>query len=460
VSQGKSCCIFDLNLYGKGNYMSDFDMLMQKIHDKTVKIGVIGLGYVGLPLAVAFALNDIEVLGFEKDENKTKAVNTAENYIGDIKGADLSKVVLESRKLFATNDFSRISECAAVLICVPTPLDKFKKPDMSYIEQACIDIGKNMKSGTFVSLESTTYPTTTEGFMKPVIERESGLQEGKGFWLCYSPERVDPGNKDYKTENTPKVIGALGREAKQLAIELYGLAIKHLHMVSSPRVAEMVKILENTYRLVNISLINELALFSGKMDIDIWEVIEAAKTKPYGFQAFYPGPGIGGHCIPLDPFYLEHIARNYNFELSMIHTAGAINDRMPHRMMNKISFALNRHKKAMNGSTILFLGIAYKSDVNDTRESPALLVMEQVAKKGARVLYHDPYVSEVIDNHGNHYVGSELTNELISNADCIVFTTNHSCFDATQVIEKAKLVVDLRNVVKHITIENGKIFKL
>jgi UDP-N-acetyl-D-glucosamine dehydrogenase len=435
-------------------------VILKKISDKTVKIGVIGLGYVGLPLAVAFARNGVEVLGFEKSDNKTKAINAARNYISDVADADLTRVVLETKKLSATTDFSKIKECDAIIICVPTPLDKFKKPDMSFIEQSCIDIAKNMRSGTFISLESTTYPTTTENFMKPVIERESGMREGKDFWLCFSPERVDPGNKDYKTDNTPKVVGALGEEAKQIAIALYSIAIQHLHIVSSPRIAEMVKILENTYRLVNISLINELALLSGKMNIDIWEVIEAAKTKPYGFQAFYPGPGIGGHCIPLDPFYLEHIAKNYNFELSMIHTAGAVNDRMPHRMMNKISFALNRYKKSINGSTILFLGVAYKPDIDDARESPALLVMEQVKKKGAMVLYHDPYIAEVTDEHGNPYTCSELNDELIARADCVVFTTNHSCFDAKRITEKAKLVVDMRNVVKNVAIENKKVFKL
>jgi len=434
--------------------------ILKKISDKSIKIGVIGLGYVGLPLAVTFARNGLGILGFEKSKEKAEAVNVARNYISDVTDADLTKVVFEEKKLSATTDFSRIKECDAIIICVPTPLDKFKKPDMNFIEQSCIDIGRNMKSGMFISLESTTYPTTTEDFMKPVIERESGLQEGKDFWLCFSPERVDPGNKDYKTENTPKVVGALGEEAKQIAVALYGLAIQHLHIVSSPRVAEMVKILENTYRLINISLINELALLSGKMDIDIWEVIEAAKTKPYGFQAFYPGPGIGGHCIPLDPFYLEHIAKNYNFNLSMIHAAGAINDLMPYRMMNKISFALNRHKKALNGSTVLFLGVAYKPDIDDARESPALLVMEQVKKKGARVLYHDPYILEVTDEHGNHYISSELTDELITEVDCIVFTTNHSCFDAERIIEKTKLIVDMRNVVKHVAIEDGKVFKL
>jgi UDP-N-acetyl-D-glucosamine dehydrogenase len=440
--------------------MKTKELLLKKICEKKIIIGVIGLGYVGFPLAVVFAKNDIEVLGFEKNAKKTRAVNNAQNYINDVTDGDLLNVVLETKKLSATTDFSRIKECDAIIICVPTPLDNFKKPDMAYIEQSCIDIGKNMKSGTFISLESTTYPTTTENFMTPSIEKESGLKEGKDFWLCFSPERVDPGNKEYKTDNTPKIVGALGDDAKEIAGAIYSLAIKHLHIVSSPRAAEMVKILENTYRLVNISLINELALLSGKMNIDIWEVIEAAKTKPYGFQAFYPGPGIGGHCIPLDPFYLEHIAKNFNFELSMIHTAGAINDRMPHRMMNKISFALNRHKKSMNGSTILFLGVAYKPDIDDARESPALLIMEMVAKKGARVLYHDPYISEVIDDHGNKYAGCELTDKLIEDADCVVFTTNHSCFDAEKIIKKAKLVVDMRNAVKSVKIEDGKVFKL
>jgi UDP-N-acetyl-D-glucosamine dehydrogenase len=440
--------------------MSHFEKIMEKIADHSVCIGIIGLGYVGLPLAVTFAQRGVAVLGFEKNEKKMDAVNNAENYINDIDDIDLVKTALEIKSLSATNDFSRIRECDAVIICVPTPLDKFKKPDMSYIEAACVDIGKNMKAGTFISLESTTYPTTTENFMKPIIEQTSGLREGKDFWLCFSPERVDPGNKDYKTGNTPKVVGALGEEAKKIAAALYNIAIQNLHLVSSPKVAEMVKILENTYRLINISLINELALLSGKMDIDIWEAIEAAKTKPYGFQAFYPGPGIGGHCIPLDPFYLEHIAKNYDFDLSMIHTAGAINNLMPYRMMNKIAFALNRHKKAMNGSTILFLGIAYKPDIDDVRESPALLVMEQTARKGANVLYHDPYIPEFVDEHGSKYTGVELSDEAVGAADCVVFTTNHSCFDVRRIVEKAQLVVDTRNAVKYVAIETNKVFKL
>ena len=444
---------------GDSREMSLYNELMSKIETNSVVIGVIGLGYVGLPLAVTFAKKDIKVIGFEKSDQKALMVNNGENYIGDVNDNDL-KLVVQKQLLSATTDFTRIKECDAVMICVPTPLDKFKKPDMSYIENSCIDIAKNMKKGTFISLESTTYPTTTENFMKPIIERESGMKEGIDFWLCFSPERVDPGNNNYKTENTPKVVGGLGEEAQKIGIALYSKAIQHIYPVSSPRAAEMVKILENTYRLINISLINELALLAGKMDINIWEVIEAAKTKPYGFQAFYPGPGIGGHCIPLDPFYLEYIAKGFNFDLTMINCAGNINNLMPYRMMNKIAFALNRHKKPMNGSTVLFLGVAYKPDIDDARESPALLVMEQVAKKGAYVIYHDPYIPEVIDEHGHLWKGVELTDEIINSADCVVFTTNHSCFDVDHIVEKAQLVVDTRNAVKQVHIEDGKVFKL
>ena len=440
--------------------MSNFDSIINKIKNNTEVVGVIGLGYVGLPLAVSFAKKGVQVLGFEKSQDKTDFVNRAKNYIGDVKDDDLVKVVKGTQKLSATTDFSRIKECDAVIICVPTPLDHFKKPDMKFIEQSCIDIGKYMKSGTFISLESTTYPTTTEDFIRPIIEKESGLEEGKDFWLCFSPERVDPGNKDYKTDNTPKVVGALGEDAQKIAVALYSKAIQYLCPVSSPRVAEMVKILENTYRLINISLINELALLAGKMDINIWEVIDAAKSKPYGFQAFYPGPGIGGHCIPLDPFYLEHIAKGFNFDLTMINTAGNINNQMPHKMMNKIMYALNRKQKAMNGATILFLGVAYKPDIDDPRESPALLVMEECAKKRANVLYHDPYIHECIDDNGKKWVGTDLTDALLAKADCVVFTTNHSCFDIEHIVEKSTLVVDLRNAVKTVHIEDGKVFKL
>jgi len=439
--------------------MKDYERIIESIEARSIKVGIIGLGYVGLPLAVAFARNGLTVLGFEKSEKKIQNINASRNYIGDVDDSELAALV-SSGKLSATADYTRISECQAMIICVPTPLDKFKKPEMSYIQDSCTEIGQFMKKGTFISLESTTYPTTTEDFMKPIIERESGLKEGEGFWLCYSPERVDPGNKTFKTDNTPKVVGGLGSEAQRIAMALYGVAIQRLYPVSSPRVAEMVKILENTYRLINISLINELALLAGRMDINIWEVIEAAKTKPYGFQAFYPGPGIGGHCIPLDPFYLEYIAKGFNFDLTMINTAGNINNLMPYRMMNKIAFALNRNRKAMNGSRILFLGVAYKPDIDDARESPALLVMDLVARKGGLVSYHDPLIPEAVDEHGKKWISVELTDQAIAEADCVVFTTNHACFDVDHIVSTARLVVDTRNAVRGVDIENSKVFKL
>lgn len=421
--------------------------LLQKIASNTETIGVIGLGYVGLPLAVSFAQTGVKVIGFDKSSDKVDKINNGENYIKDIRDAVLREVV-GNIKLTATTDFTRIKECDALLICVPTPLDKFRKPDMSYIESACIAIGLNMKPGTFISLESTTYPTTTEDFMLPIIERESGLKHGEDFWLAYSPERVDPGNTSFHTKNTPKVLGAITTEGLEIGKKIYAKAIDSLHLVSSPKVAEMVKILENTYRLVNISLINELALLSGKMGIDIWEVIEAAKTKPFGFQAFYPGPGIGGHCIPLDPFYLEHIAKKYDFDLSMIHTAGHINMRMPHYMVIKISTALNSHKKPVNGSKILFLGVAYKPNIDDARESPALEIMDIIAKKGGEVSYHDPYISSVETGQALSLQSVELTHETLNDADCVVITTNHSAFDAEMIQQHARLIVDLRNLIK------------
>ncbi|MBI38504.1 MAG: UDP-N-acetyl-D-glucosamine dehydrogenase [Leptospiraceae bacterium] len=436
--------------------MADYKKLINKIEKNEALVGVLGLGYVGLPLAVLFARKGVHVLGFEKSEKKTEMVNSAQNYIGDVEDHELAQVI-ESGFLTATTDFSRIAECQAIIICVPTPLDKFKKPDMSYIERACQEIGRVMKPGTFISLESTTYPTTTEEFMLPILEKESGLKHGDDFWVCYSPERVDPGNREFKTENTPKVVGGLGDEAQEIAMALYSRAIAQLHAVSNPRIAEMVKILENTYRLVNISLINEMALLSGKMGINIWEVIEAANTKPYGFQAFYPGPGIGGHCIPLDPFYLEYIAKNFNFDLTMIHTAGHIDNLMPHRMTIKINTALNRHKKAINGSTVLFLGVAYKPNISDERESPALKIMDEVAKKGGLVQYHDPFVPEVHTDEGNRYESMPLSDEILKEADCVVVTTNHSGFDIPEIIERANLVVDLRNAVPT---ASDKVYKL
>ena len=493
--------------------------LLNKITSNKEVVGIIGLGYVGLPLAVNFAEAGVKTLGFDKNPDKVDKINHGKNYIEDIRDAKLKEVV-DNVALSATTDFSRMAECDALLICVPTPLDRFRKPDMSYIESACRDIGRYMKPGTFICLESTTYPTTTEDFMLPIIEEASkenkllvslqsteeqdnliplepnepnepneqhkhsntqtlknsnlpagrqvlpagrqaspagrqaspagrqAFKHGIDFWLAFSPERVDPGNKEFHTRNTPKVLGALSPDGLEIGIALYKRAIDHIYPVSSPRVAEMVKILENTYRLVNISLINELALLAGKMDINIWEVIEAAKTKPFGFQAFYPGPGIGGHCIPLDPFYLEHIAKRYNFDLSMIHAAGHINMRMPHYSYIKIATALNRHKKSVNGSNILFLGVAYKPNINDERESPALEIIDIVIHKGGNVSYHDPYIPSITTMDGIRLESVPLTQEALREADCVVITTNHKSFDAEYIKENSDMIVDFRNMIK------------
>jgi UDP-N-acetyl-D-glucosamine dehydrogenase len=452
--------------------------ILQKIQTNTETVGIIGLGYVGLPLAVAFAEASVKTLGFDKNPGKVKDISNGKSYISDISDVVLREVV-HNGKLEVTTNFSRLQECDAILICVPTPLDKFRKPDMSYIEAACTSIGHNMKPGTFICLESTTYPTTTEDFVLPIIEENiktnvnfnasvtlservpantAGVEGSNlpltggtrgAFWLAYSPERVDPGNTEFNTRNTPKILGALTPDGLEIGTAIYSKAIEHIHPVSSPRVAEMVKILENTYRFVNISLINELALLAGKMDINIWEVIEAAKTKPFGFQAFYPSPGIGGHCIPLDPFYLEHIAKRFDFDLSMIHTAGHINMRMPHYMSVKIATALNRHKKAINGSKILFLGVAYKPDISDYRESPALKIMDTVAKKGAEVSYHDPYIPTLTTTVGKEYFSNDLTETVLTAADVVVLTTNHSQFDVVFIRKHSRLIVDLRNMIKH-----------
>ena len=429
--------------------------LIAKIENREVLVGILGLGYVGLPLAVTFARKGIRVLGFEKSEEKASRANSGDNYIADVANEDLA-AVLSDGSFEATTDFSRIKECDAAIICVPTPLDRFKKPDLTYVEDAAREIGLRMKPGTFVCLESTTFPTTTENVLNPILEQESGLSCGEGFFLAYSPERVDPGNKEWKTANTPKVIGAMSEEGLEVALALYGSCVASLHPVSSPRIAEMVKILENSYRLVNISLMNELALLSGKMGINIWEVIEAAKTKPYGFQAFYPGPGIGGHCIPLDPFYLEYIAKQYDFELSMIHTAGHIDLLMPHRMTIKITSALNRHKKSVNGSRILFLGVAYKPDIADERESPALKIMDEVIGKGAQVDYYDPYVPRVATGHGRE-LASVADLDGVGEYDCVVVSTKHSVVDYGTVLGRARLIVDLQNVFPE---ASGRVYKL
>ena len=437
--------------------MTNKEQILEKITSNEAIVGIIGLGYVGLPLAVSFAQANIKVIGFDKNPEKVRKINSGENYIGDITEQELQSVV-NGEYLIATDRFDRIFECNVLIICVPTPLDIFKKPDMSYIESACREIGQNMKPGTFISLESTTSPTTTENLMMPILERESGLKQGVDFWLAYSPERVDPGNDTYKTKNPPKVLGAMSDDGLEIGEAIYKKAIQNVHLVSSPRVAEMVKILENTYRLINISLINELALLAGKMDINIWEVIDAAKTKPFGFQAFYPGPGIGGHCIPLDPFYLEYIAKQYDFDLTMIHTAGHINMRMPHYMYIKIASALNKKHKSVSGSKILFLGVAYKPNIDDERESPALEIIDTVTAKGGLVSYNDPYIPMIKTHNGVSLKSVELTPETLSRADIVVITTNHKDYDSDFIMKHSNLIVDLRNLMT--PDDKNKVFKL
>ena len=436
------------------HYMTKKERILKKIEDESIIVGIIGLGYVGLPLAVTFAKNNIYIIGFEKSFEKIEQIRRGCSYIDDIDDADVA-ATCKSGYLRVTSDFTEIAKCEAILICVPTPLDQFKEPDMSHIKESCKAIARNMQPGTFICLESTTYPTTTEDFLLPILENESGMtHENTDFWLAFSPERVDPGNTEYTIENTPKVFGAVTDEGKEIGIALYSKAIRQMHPVSSPRVAEMVKILENTYRLINISLINELALLSGKMKIDMWEVIEAAKTKPYGFHPFYPGPGIGGHCIPLDPFYLEYIAKKFDFDLTMIHTAGHIENLMAHRMAIKIASALNSHEKCINGSRILFVGAAYKADISDFRESPAVKIMREIIQKGGKVEYYDPHVPslEVIDRRME-----SINHPSFDDYDLVVITANHSVFNFEQVYQESKLIVDLKNTIKE---RSEKVFRL
>ena len=422
--------------------------ILKKIDSGTVIVGIMGLGYVGLPLAVTFAGKDIAVIGFELSDEKVAAINEGRNYVCDVKDSELKEAVKKGT-LIATKDFPRIAECDAIIICVPTPLNKFKQPDMSYIESACMEIGNHMSPGTFISLESTTYPTTTEKFMLPILEnKKSGYTHGREFWLAYSPERVDPGNSQYNTENITKVLGAMTKDGQEIGMALYGKAIQSIHPVSNPRAAEMTKILENTYRLVNISLINELALLCGKMKINIWEVIEAAKTKPFGFNGFYPGPGIGGHCIPIDPYFLEFIAKEYDFNLTMIHAAGQFDTLMAHRMTIKITSALNKNNKSLNGSKVFFIGVAYKADIDDVRESPAIRIINEVVNKGGEVCYHDPYIPEITTVLGQKVVSNPLDAGILEQQDCVVIATDHSCIDWKLVQNHSGLIVDLRNAIK------------
>ncbi len=423
--------------------------LLEKIKNKTLTMGVVGLGYVGLPLAVEKAKAGFHTIGFDVQKHKVDMVNEGENYIGDVVNEDLAEIV-NSGMLRATSDFSFVKDVDFIAICVPTPLDAYQQPDVSYLKASTESISKYLKQGSIVVLESTTYPGTTEELIKPILEKGSGLKCGKDFYLGFSPERVDPGNKQYKTKNTPKVVGAIGDDAKEVIAAVYSAVLaSEVYTVSSPAVAEMEKILENTYRNINIGLVNELAVLCNRMNINIWEVIDAAKTKPYGFQAFYPGPGLGGHCIPLDPYYLTWKAREYDFHTSMIETSMIINDRMPEYTVDRAGEILNEFEKSLKGSKILVLGVSYKSDIDDYRESPALEVIEILKKKEADVIFFDPLIPEY--KHKNQiYQGLTEMPKDLGQYDLILLLSANSQFDYQDITDHAQVVFDTRNAFANI----------
>ncbi|HEV2705883.1 MAG TPA: nucleotide sugar dehydrogenase [Pyrinomonadaceae bacterium] len=425
--------------------------LINLISRRAARIGVIGLGYVGLPLAVEFAHKGFNATGFEVDSAKAEAINRGQSYIGDVSSSAVGELVA-AKRLCATTDFDDLSGCDCIIICVPTPLRKTKEPDISYIMAAATEIQKRLRRGQLVILESTTYPGTTDEVLLPMFE-EGGLRLDEDFLLAFSPERVDPGNPQFQTHNIPKVVGGCTQDSTDAAATLYAQIVNDVHAVSSARVAEAAKLLENTFRAVNIGMANEMARLCYALDIDTWEVIRAAATKPFGFMPFYPGPGIGGHCIPLDPHYLSWKARQHGFDSRFIGLAEEVNSRMPEHVVQLVSDGLNDDRKAMNGAHVLILGVAYKKDINDMRESPALSIIDLLRKKGSDVRYHDPYVAEVRfdDAHtvggGDPLTSVELTDEELRAADCVVIVTDHSGVDYRRVCQLSSLIVDTRNAL-------------
>ena len=418
-------------------------ILEEKIRQRTARVGVVGLGYVGLPLAVEFAKAGFSVTGIDVSAEKAARINQGESYIGDIPTSTLAPLV-ESGKLRATADFGAVLELDTINICVPTPLRKTKDPDMSFIVSACQEIQKNFHAGMLVILESTTYPGTTDEVVLPMLA-SSGLQAGRDFFLCFSPERVDPGNPSYQTSNIPKVVGGVTPACTDMGRLFYAQALQTVVPVSSTQVAEMVKLLENTFRMINIGLVNEIALMCDRMGINVWEVIEAAATKPFGFMPFYPGPGLGGHCIPIDPFYLSWKTKQAGIEARFIELAGYINGQMPHFVADKVQNALNEAGKPVKGSRVHVMGVAYKRDIDDMRESPALDIMLLLKKRGAEISYSDPHVPVLRLDSGTLEARPETD---AAAADCVVIVTDHSTFDYAGLLERAKLIVDSRNALK------------
>ena len=426
------------------------ERLLEKIAKRDITVGVVGLGYVGLPLAVEKAKAGFKTIGFDVQEEKVKMVNEGHNYIGDVVNEDLKELV-ESGMMKATSDFSFVKDVDFIAICVPTPLDKHQEPDISYVKSSTEAISKHLSRDTMVVLESTTYPGTTEELLLPILEEGSGLKCGEDFYLGFSPERVDPGNLIYKTKNTPKVVGAVGKDATEVISAMYREVLEgEIYEVSSPAIAEMEKILENTYRNINIGLVNELAILCNKMGISLWEVIDAAKTKPYGFQAFYPGPGLGGHCIPLDPYYLTWKAREFGFHTSMIENSMIINDKMPEYTVDRAASVLNEHKKALNGSKVLVLGVAYKNNIDDYRESPALNVIDILKERGAVTDFYDPWIPKYKRNGEWHEGISEINADIIKGYDLILVATAHDAYDYEMIRKKAVAIFDTRNAFKDV----------
>ena len=423
--------------------------LKEKILAREATLGVIGLGYVGLPLAVEKAKAGFKVIGFDVQKEKVDMVNSGHNYIGDVVNEDL-KALVDAGQLVATADFADAARCDCVCICVPTPLDAHQQPDISYVRSSTESIMPYVHKDMLVVLESTTYPGTTEELVKPILER-SGLKCGEDFYLAFSPERVDPGNLIYKTKNTPKVVGGCTPECTEVAAAMYEAVLEApVYKASSPAIAEMEKILENTYRNVNIGLINELAILCDRMGINIWEVVDAAKSKPYGFQPFYPGPGLGGHCIPLDPYYLSWKAREYGFHTSMIEASMMVNDRMPEYCVDRAARILNGKQKSINGTKVLVLGVAYKQDIDDFRESPAISVIQELLKRGAQVEYFDPWVPKFRKGSLTMESLPELTPEAIADAELVMVTTAHTNVDYALVQRHAKMVFDTKNAMKDV----------
>jgi UDP-N-acetyl-D-glucosamine dehydrogenase len=425
--------------------------IKKRVETKEARVGVIGLGYVGLPLAVEFARRGLHATGFEVDAKKADAINRGDSYIGDVHSDALLEVV-RSERLHATTDFDELASCDCIIICVPTPLRKTKEPDISYILAAAAEIRERLRRGQLVVLESTTYPGTTDEVLLPMFE-ERGLKLDEDFLLAFSPERVDPGNPQFRTDNIPKVVGGCTEDSTEVAALLYSQIVRDVHAVSSARVAEAAKLLENTFRAVNIGMANEMARLCYALGIDTWEVIRAAATKPFGFMPFYPGPGLGGHCIPLDPHYLSWKARQHGFESRFIGLADEVNSRMPEHVVQLIADGLNDERKSLNGSRVLVLGVAYKKDIDDVRESPALSIIDRLRAKGAQVRYHDPFVSELrfddahTEGSGEPLQSVELTDEELRTSDCTVIVTDHSGVDYRRVCALSKLIVDTRNAL-------------